>query len=72
MQEVIFWGIWAVLGLIMLLYYLRRKRRVLSLLVGAGSAAFYTANNKKRGHLIKRCPRILSRIDFVRKLTSVR
>ena len=32
MQEVIFWGIWAVLGLIMLLYYLRRKR-----LVGAGS-----------------------------------
>ena len=37
MQEVIFWGIWAVLGLIMLLYYLRRKRRVLSLLVGAGS-----------------------------------
>ena len=36
MQEVIFWGIWAVLGLIMLLYYLRRKRRVLSLLVGAG------------------------------------
>gem|GEM_PF-3741521 len=26
MQEVIFWGIWAVLGLIMLLYYLRRKR----------------------------------------------
>ena len=106
MQEVIFWGIWAVLGLIMLLYYLRRKRRVLSLLVGAGSgllallvvhftcaesaasgtvccawrtwcdtdgrAAFYTVNNKKRGHLIKRCPRILSRIDFVRKLTSVR
>ena len=37
MQEVICWGIWAVLGLIMLLYYLRRKRRVLSLLVGAGS-----------------------------------
>ena len=37
MQEVIFWGIWAVLGLIMLLYYLRRKRRVLSLLGGAGS-----------------------------------
>lgn len=37
MQEVIFWGIWAALGLFMLLYYLRRKRRVLSLLVGAGS-----------------------------------
>ena len=37
MQEVIFWGIWAVLGVIMLLYYLRRKRRVLSLLVGAVS-----------------------------------
>ena len=34
MQEVIFWGIWAVLGLIMLLYYLRRKRRgLLALLV---------------------------------------
>ncbi len=37
MQDVIFWGIWAVLGVLMLLYYLRRKRRFLSMLVGAGS-----------------------------------
>ena len=104
MQEVIFWGIWAVLGLIMLLYYLRRGREWFAGTAGGalrrqfgwhftcaesaasgtvccawrtwcdtdGRAAFYTVNNKKRGHLIKRCPRILSRIDFVRKLTSVR
>ena len=28
MQEVIFWGIWAVLGLIMLLYYLAQSKNL--------------------------------------------
>ena len=37
MEEVVFWGIWAVLGICMLCYYLRRKRKILSMLAGVGS-----------------------------------
>ena len=37
MEEVVFWGIWAVLGICMLCYYLRRKRMILSMLAGVGS-----------------------------------
>ena len=37
MNEVIFWSIWGILGGIMFFYYLRRRHRIRSFLVGAGS-----------------------------------
>lgn len=37
MDERIFWMIWGVLGGIMLVYYLRRRHRIRSVLIGAGS-----------------------------------
>ncbi len=37
MENIIFWGLWGVLGVIMLIYYLRRQHPIRSLLTGAGS-----------------------------------
>lgn len=37
MDERIFWMIWGVLGGIMLVYYLRRRHRIRSILIGSGS-----------------------------------
>lgn len=37
MNEVIFWAVWGILGIVMLVYYLRRKHRIRSFLAGAGS-----------------------------------
>lgn len=36
MENIIFWSIWGVLGVIMLIYYLRRQHPIRSVLIGSG------------------------------------
>lgn len=56
MDERIFWMIWGVLGGIMLIYYLRRRHRIRSVLVGSGSGLLALLLVHYGGNLIGYAP----------------